>query len=94
MIKVDSFDQQQRLGALHERPAGRVPSRGADDRRDEAGEDRDPCRSHRALNPWAILEPVNVGGVTISRATLHNEEDINASRSARATASSSSEPAM
>jgi DNA ligase (NAD+) len=30
-----------------------------------------------ALNPWAILEPVNVGGVTISRATLHNEEDIN-----------------
>ena len=30
-----------------------------------------------ALNPWAILEPVEVGGVTISRATLHNEEDIN-----------------
>ena len=30
-----------------------------------------------ALNPWAMLEPVEVGGVTISRATLHNEEDIN-----------------
>ena len=30
-----------------------------------------------ALNPWAVLEPVEVGGVTISRATLHNEEDIN-----------------
>jgi DNA ligase (NAD+) len=30
-----------------------------------------------ALNPWAIMEPVEVGGVTISRATLHNEEDIN-----------------
>jgi DNA ligase (NAD+) len=30
-----------------------------------------------ALNPWAILAPVEVGGVTISRATLHNEEDIN-----------------
>jgi DNA ligase (NAD+) len=29
------------------------------------------------LNPWAVLEPVEVGGVTISRATLHNEEDIN-----------------
>src|SRR5436305_11969486 len=30
-----------------------------------------------SLNPWAVLEPVEVGGVTISRATLHNEEDIN-----------------
>ena len=29
------------------------------------------------LNPWAQLEPVEVGGVTISTATLHNEEDIN-----------------
>ena len=28
------------------------------------------------LNPFAILEPVNIGGVTIERATLHNEDDI------------------
>jgi len=28
------------------------------------------------LNPYAVLEPVNVGGVTISRAALHNDEDI------------------
>jgi DNA ligase (NAD+) len=29
-----------------------------------------------SLNPYAILEPVQVGGVTIKHAALHNEEDI------------------
>lgn len=29
-----------------------------------------------SLNPWAELEPVQVGGVTVARATLHNEQDI------------------
>ncbi len=28
------------------------------------------------LNPYAVLEPVQVGGVTVGLATLHNEEDI------------------
>jgi DNA ligase (NAD+) len=27
-----------------------------------------------ALNPWALLKPVQITGVTVSRATLHNEE--------------------
>lgn len=29
-----------------------------------------------SLNPYAVLEPVRVGGVIISQAALHNEEDI------------------
>ena len=29
-----------------------------------------------SLNPYAILEPIQVGGVTIKHAALHNEEDI------------------
>ncbi len=29
-----------------------------------------------SLNPYAVLDPVQVGGVTVSQATLHNEQDI------------------
>ena len=29
-----------------------------------------------AVNPYAVLEPVKIAGVTVSKATLHNEDDI------------------
>jgi DNA ligase (NAD+) len=78
VIKVDSYDQQQRLGALHERPrwarAFKWAPLTATTRLQEI---RIRVGRTGNLNPWAILEPVEVGGVTISRATLHNEEDIN-----------------
>ena len=78
VIKVDSYDQQRRLGALHSRPrwarAFKWAPMTAVTRLNKIA-----IRVGRtgALNPWAMLEPVEVGGVTISRATLHNEEDIN-----------------
>ena len=78
VIKVDSFAQQERLGALHSRPRWArafkwAPSTATTTLHKIA------IRVGRtgALNPWGILEPVEVGGVTVSRATLHNEEDIN-----------------
>src|SRR5256886_1515037 len=78
VIKVDSFEQQRRLGSLHERPrwarAFKWAPMTATTRLNTIA-----IRVGRtgALNPWAMLEPVEVGGVTVSRATLHNEEDIN-----------------
>ena len=78
VIKLDSFSQQARLGSLHQRPrwarafkwaptTAQTELRGIHVRVGRTG----------ALNPWAELEPVEVGGVTVSTATLHNEEDIN-----------------
>jgi len=78
VIKVDSFAQQERLGALHQRPrwarAYKWAPMTATTRLNKI-----LIRVGRtgALNPWAMMEPVEVGGVTVSRATLHNEEDIN-----------------
>jgi DNA ligase (NAD+) len=78
VVKVDSFAQQRRLGALHDRPrwarAFKWAPMTATTRLNKIA-----IRVGRtgALNPWAMLEPVEVSGVTVSRATLHNEEDIN-----------------
>jgi DNA ligase (NAD+) len=78
VVKVDSFEQQRRLGSLHERPrwarAFKWAPMTAVTRLNEI---RIRVGRTGNLNPWAVLEPVEVGGVTISRATLHNEEDIN-----------------
>ncbi len=78
VIKVDDFAQQRTLGALHQRPrwarAFKWAPLTATTRLNKI-----LIRVGRtgALNPWAVLEPVEVGGVTVSRATLHNEDDIN-----------------
>jgi DNA ligase (NAD+) len=78
VIKVDSFDQQRRLGALHDRPRWARAFKWAP-MTAETRLNKIHIRVGRtgALNPWAQLEPVEVGGVTVSQATLHNEEDIN-----------------
>ena len=77
VIKVDSFDQQERLGSLHERPRFAraykwAPTAAVTRLR------KIHVRVGRTgvLNPLAELEPVHVGGVTVSSATLHNEDDI------------------
>jgi DNA ligase (NAD+) len=78
VLKVDSLAQQRELGALHERPRWARAFKWAP-MTAQTTLNRIHIRVGRTgnLNPWAQLEPVEVGGVTVSQATLHNEEDIN-----------------
>jgi DNA ligase (NAD+) len=78
VIKVESLDQQRRLGALHGRPRWARAFKWAP-MTAQTTLVKIHVRVGRTgnLNPWAQLEPVEVGGVTVSQATLHNEEDIN-----------------
>jgi DNA ligase (NAD+) len=77
VVKIDSFAQQELLGSLHGRPRFArafkwAPTSAVTRLR------RIHVRVGRTgvLNPLAELEPVHVGGVTVSSATLHNEDDI------------------
>jgi DNA ligase (NAD+) len=78
VIKVDSLAQQRDLGSLHDRARWARAYKWAP-MTAQTKLVRIHIRVGRtgALNPWAQLEPVEVGGVTVSTATLHNEEDIN-----------------
>ena len=77
VVKIDAFDQQRRLGSLHGRPrfarAFKWAPTSAVTRLTKIH-----VRVGRTgvLNPLAELEPVHVGGVTVTSATLHNEDDI------------------
>jgi DNA ligase (NAD+) len=78
VIKVDSFDHQRRLGALHDRPRwARAYKWAPMTAQTKLVQIHIRVGRTGALNPWAQLEPVEVGGVTVSQATLHNEADIN-----------------
>ncbi len=77
VLKVNSFELQQKLGTVGHDPrwavAYKFPAIQATTRLLEIGISVGRTGS---LNPYAILEPVSVGGVTIKQAALHNEEDI------------------
>jgi len=77
VVKVDQIHHQEELGATSHAPRWAVAYKFPP-------EERTTLLLEIAVNtgrtgivtPFAILEPVSVGGVTISRATLHNEDEV------------------
>jgi DNA ligase (NAD+) len=77
VAKVNSIALQQELGTVAHEPrwaiAYKFPAIQGTTKLIDIGINVGRTGS---LNPYAILEPVRVGGVVISSAALHNEEDI------------------
>ena len=75
VIKIDDFAIQARLGYVGKDPrwaiAYKYPAEEAVTRLLDI---RVNVGRTGTLNPYAVLEPVQVGGVTVSQATLHNED--------------------
>jgi DNA ligase (NAD+) len=77
VIKVDSFEQQEQLGATAKSPrwaiAYKFPAEEVVTKL--IGIELNVGRTG-VVTPTAILEPVRVAGTTVQRATLHNEDFI------------------
>ncbi|HZL55210.1 MAG TPA: NAD-dependent DNA ligase LigA [Solirubrobacteraceae bacterium] len=77
VVKVSDFELQRRLGAVGRDPrwavAWKFPPTIAKTRLIAVHWNVDKFGD---LHPFAQLEPVRVGGVTVKLATLHNEEDL------------------
>ena len=77
VIKVDQTDLQRELGATSHAPRWAIAFKFPPEERTALLRKIDVHTGRTGkVTPFAVLEPVAVGGVTITTATLHNEDEV------------------
>jgi DNA ligase (NAD+) len=77
VVKVDSIAQQEELGATSHAPRWAIAYKFPPEERTTLLKDIDVHTGRTGIvTPFAVLEPVYVGGVTVGTATLHNEDEV------------------
>jgi len=77
VVKVNSLEQQETLGVVGRAPRWAIAYKfPAEEGVTRVLDIRVNVGRTGTLNPYAVLEPVQVGGVSISTATLHNFDDL------------------
>ena len=78
VVKVNSFSLQKSLGNIARSPRWAFAAKFTPEQAQTIVNDiQVQVGRTGALTPVAIMEPVSVGGVTITHATLHNQDEIN-----------------
>ena len=77
VIKVDQTDLQRELGATSHAPRWAIAYKFPPEERTTVLKAIDVHTGRTGkVTPFAVLEPVVVGGVTVTYATLHNEQEV------------------
>ena len=77
VIKIDDLDQQLELGATSHAPRWAIAYKFPPEERTTLLKKIDTHTGRTGkVTPFAVLEPIVVGGVTVTYATLHNEDEV------------------